>query len=215
MIAAENETCGGVVINQTNVTCPEVLACLPFATPAETVTGTSTTTIVNPADLTAKLANQPAAGVCTDREDVVWNGAILQGAAKHYTKQVLLYQGNTGALTVTDKILGTYTITNPSACRIFEGRFEAFLQANANPPYPQAIDSVLVSTSLNGLLVGAGNGTGHGAYQTTYGADANTWFNEFFTIPAGGSLTFDVLAKNGAGTTMAGYLSLKYFAHTV
>lgn len=54
MIAAEDETCGGVVINQTNVTCPEVVACLPFATPAETVSGTSTTTIVNPADLYAR-----------------------------------------------------------------------------------------------------------------------------------------------------------------
>jgi hypothetical protein len=37
MIAAADETCGGVVINQTNVTCPEVVACItaqPTGAPA-------------------------------------------------------------------------------------------------------------------------------------------------------------------------------------
>jgi hypothetical protein len=83
MIAADNETCGGVVINQTNVTCPQVIACItaqptgapatagtlvlgsdaqfhalagqdPYATAAQSQAGTSLNTIINPADLFAR-----------------------------------------------------------------------------------------------------------------------------------------------------------------
>lgn len=93
MIAAADETCGGVVVNQTNVTCPEVIACItaqptgapaaagdlvlgsdaqfhalpavPFATPAQTIAGTSTTLAVNPADLYARenIAAQTGLGL--------------------------------------------------------------------------------------------------------------------------------------------------------
>jgi hypothetical protein len=97
-----------------------------FATPAETIAGTATGKALDPADLTAKLANQPAAGACTDREDVVWNGAILQGAAKHYSIPRTVLR-----LTTPPTILdGTFTdsvdisITNPSNCRTLRLTFD-------------------------------------------------------------------------------------------
>ena len=94
-----------------------------FATPAETVAGTSTTLAVNPADLTAKLANQPAAGACADREDVVWNGAVLQGAAKHYNiiGGLPIVQDTTpsysGTADPASPVGAVTSITNPSSCR--------------------------------------------------------------------------------------------------
>jgi hypothetical protein len=100
-------------------TCADIPA---FATPAETIAGTATNLIVNPADLTAKLANQPAAGACTDRDDVVWNGTILQGAAKHYTFTVSIPRVIQSAVasaptfsTITQ--ITSIVLTNPSSCR--------------------------------------------------------------------------------------------------
>ena len=68
MIAADNETCGGVVINQTNVTCPEVLACiaaLPTGAPAiagDLVLGSDNEFHALPADHATVLAACPATG---------------------------------------------------------------------------------------------------------------------------------------------------------
>ena len=97
-----------------------------FATPAETIAGTSTTTIINPAGLTAKLANQPAADACTDREDVVWNGTILQGAAKHYSipRTTLSLSTPPGVLDGTFADSTNITVVNPSSCRAMRLTFE-------------------------------------------------------------------------------------------
>jgi hypothetical protein len=108
-----------------------------FATPSETIAGTSTTTIVNPAGLTAKLANQPAAGTCTDREDVVWNGAILQGAAKHYSFSGSfpnIYIPIPATASVPSGVLGarSATITNPSTCRVLRVKFDSSSGASAS-----------------------------------------------------------------------------------
>jgi hypothetical protein len=112
------------ISNGNNVTLPA--AAVPFATPAETIAGVDTGKALDPADLTAKLANQPSAGSCTDRDEVVWNGAILQGAAKHYSiPRTVLW------LTTPPTILdGTFTdsvdisITNPSNCRTLRLTFD-------------------------------------------------------------------------------------------
>jgi hypothetical protein len=194
-------------------TCDDIPAVTPvplFATPAQTIAGTSTTTIVNPADLTAKLANQPASGTCTDREDVVWNGTILQGAAKHYefsgkfgitpdfasSAGYVWQAGPAGMLSAAP-----LTITNPSACRTLRvhinelsSRFE--------------VESLTTTTSTNQVAVVSVGGVeiaenlGVAIYLSTTGVTNN--HNEYmvvgyYDIPPSGSATF----------TLSNYL--KYF----
>lgn len=124
-------------------TCSDIPA---FATPAETIAGTATDLMVNPADLTAKLANQPAAGACADREDVVWNGTILQGAAKHYSFSgsfPSIYSSVAAGTSVPSGTIAAQSvaITNPSSCRIL--RVDFYSSAGGSCP------SVSTATATN------------------------------------------------------------------
>jgi hypothetical protein len=119
------------------IDCTAVQGCIPYATPAQTVAGTATALVVNPADLTAKLANQPAAGTCTDREDVVWNGTILQGAAKHYSFSgsfPSIYFPATAGTSVPSGTIAAQSvaITNPSPCRTL--RVDFYSSAGGSGP---------------------------------------------------------------------------------
>lgn len=130
---AQQLSIAGNVISLTNggaVTLPPTAALPDFATPAEAVAGTSTSVLISPATLTDKLANQPAAGVCADRDDVVWDGTLLRGAPTQYNFSGAfpsIYFAVGFGVTVAPGVLATQsvTITNPSDCRTLRVTFDS------------------------------------------------------------------------------------------
>jgi hypothetical protein len=154
-----------------------------FATPAQTIAGTATNLIVNPADLTAKLANQPASGACTDRDDVVWNGTILQGAAKHYSFSGSfpnIYIPIPATASVSSGVLDAQsaTITNPSACRALRVKFDSSSGASASNLQTAAGANIFSEISVAGTQ-----------YLSNLG---NELFPDFPTTNIGGSGVFGV-----------------------
>jgi hypothetical protein len=191
----------GNVISLTNggsVTLPP--ATVTFATPAETIAGTSTTLAVNPADLTAKLANQPASGVCTDREDVVWNGTILQGAAKHYSFSggfASAYLDQPASTTYTPASADT-TIVNPSSCRSLRVTIRDLasrMRVDSASASGDVIQAMSVTVGGTGVQYAIGAETNAGASVIYHSGSNSVGYGPtsgFYDIPPSASATFTV-----------------------
>jgi hypothetical protein len=211
----------GNTISLTNggsVTLPAAVAGPAFATPAQTVAGTSTTLMVNPADLTAKLANQPASGACADRDDVVWNGTVLQGAAKHYNlvgkfptivDATTVYTGadpSAPASAVT-------TIANPSPCRPAILEITGWVEC----AYVPVSNDGTFSTGLfvNGVLqTGAQNVLNPSGVKHTGLTEREAGGVAYLPIPAGGSVDIGFAGRwGGAPMTLLGYGSAHIYQY--
>lgn len=173
-----------------------------------------------PIAITAKLASQPASGTCTDREDVVWNGTILQGAAKQYN----LYGEFPVIIDPTTTYLGgtfptapagaVTAVTNPSPCRsaILEitgwNQFAAPAGHNGTFNTVVFVDGVALSSgpqnevNISGIL-------GHtGEWERESGASV------YVTIPAGGSVNIGfALRSSSAVTILFGFSAHVYKYH--
>ncbi len=122
MIAADNETCGGVVINQTNVTCPEVVACItaqPTGAPAaagDLVLGSDAQFHALPAaadgsetKVTAGT-NITVTGTGTVASPYVVNAAAATPQTLALVGQTLSLSGGGGAVTIPDSDAQTLSL---------------------------------------------------------------------------------------------------------
>jgi hypothetical protein len=122
MIAAADETCGGVVVNQTNVTCPEVVACItaqPTGAPAaagDLVLGSDAQFHALPAaadgsetKVTAGT-NITVTGTGTVASPYVVNAAAATPQTLALVGQTLSLSGGGGAVTIPDSDAQTLSL---------------------------------------------------------------------------------------------------------
>lgn len=253
MIAAADETCGGVVVSQTNVTCPEVLACIaalptgapaiagdlvlgsdaqfhalpavPFATPAQTIAGTSTTLAVNPADLYARenIAAQTGLGLVLSAipaptaSQSNW-GVNTLGETLHYMPgvgwKVIADQYGTEVIqagsvaTVANVWTTAVSLTMPRAGRIVA---TGTIHVENNFIYASA-----GGLAVNGLIRKANNSSGVGVLgassaSSTYEIRShNAQLAWTGNVVAGDVLALQAITLVSAGTADSGVLDYTY-----
>ena len=255
MIAAADETCGGVVVNQTNVTCPEVVACItaqptgapaaagdlvlgsdaqfhalpaavvPFATPAETIAGTSTALAVNPADLYARenIAAQTGLGLVLSAipaptaSQSNW-GVNTLGETLHYMPgvgwKVIADQYGTEVIqagsvaTVANVWTTAVSLTMPRAGRIVA---TGTIHVENNFIYASA-----GGLAVNGLIRKANNSSGVGVLgassaSSTYEIRShNAQLAWTGNVVAGDVLALQAITLVSAGTADSGVLDYTY-----
>ena len=188
MIAAADENCGGVVINQTNVTCPDVLACVQA---------------------------QPAAAACDKPTTVIGEDAL--GVLKKFpvsnTDQVKTYPlaGNqtTNGAFATPTAEVTLTLVNPSACHAAEVIAVASYAAqitNGSGSYafqPELDGGSGTYAGITTLLFPRLNGMPAG-YTQTAPISYTTVSTGSITIPAGGTITIRARSNSVVYAASAG-----------